>query len=194
MNKSLLLILGALIIGALTASAQHYEVYRVRGEVSLVVKQNATPLAKHQVLTPADILSLAYRSELKLIERQSREMITLKGQCAGSLATLISQQADARQKMTPEYFNFVISNLKGEGYNEGMQAGKSTTIYRDDADSLFITSGEACLAQDSIAADSIHLPVLVLRPDIFAVPAKRMGTGFAPRMRRPSKRVALTQF
>jgi len=189
---SLLLTLGVLFLSVLTANAQKYEVYRIRGEVSLVVKQNATPLVKQQELAPSDILSLAYRSEVKLIERQTQEMITLKGQCAGSIATLIDRQTNARQQMTPEYFNFVISNLKGEGYNEGLQAGKSTTIFRDDADSVFVTNGEAYLAQDTILADSIHLPVLVLRPDIFAVPAKKMSTGFSPRLRRPTKRVVLT--
>jgi hypothetical protein len=173
MNKTLLLILTAILAVVLNAGAQQYEVYRVRGEVTLTVRQNAIPLKKQQVLGPKDILSLAYRSELKLVERQSQEMITLKGQCAGSIASLIEQQQSARQKMTPDYFNFVISNLKGEGYNEGLQAGKSTTIYRDDADSLFLTQGNAYLAADTTLtppADSIRLPMLVLRPTILTRP------------------------
>ncbi|MBQ9667384.1 MAG: hypothetical protein IJV45_01365 [Prevotella sp.] len=169
MHKSLLLFLLTAILPVLTASAQQYEVYRIRGEASLVVKQQATPLSKNQVLTPSDIISLAYRSEVKMIVRETQEMITLKGQCAGSIASLIDQQQNARQKMTPDYFNFVVSNLRGEGYNEGLQAGKSTTIYRDDTDSIFVTNGEAYLAEAPEPAD-VRLPVLVLRPTFLARP------------------------
>ena len=179
MNKPLLLLLGILLLAVASASAQQYEVYRVRGEASLVVKQQAKPLAKQQVLAPTDILSLAHRSEVKMFVRESQEMITLRGQCAGSIASLIEQQQNARQVMTPDYFNFVLSNLKGEGYNEGLQAGKSTTIYRDDSDSLFLSGP---ISEPELPDADIHMPALVLSPRLFAIPTMRMVA--EPRLRK----------
>jgi len=163
-----------LLLLSLTVGAQEYTVYRVRGEVSLVVKQKASPLVSNQRLDSASIISLNKGSELKLVTMKTQEMVTLRGQCAGSLRSLIAQQSGSRQKMTAQYMQFVLKNMRGEGYNAGQQAGRSTTIYREGDDDLFAPIPDSLMVGDSLLMapppppDSIRMPVLVLSPTFMA--------------------------
>lgn len=146
-----------LLLFALGASAQQYAVYRVKGEASLVVKRVKKPLEKGMKLDGKDVVNMSNQSELKLFDEEAREMITLKNQCAGSLASIIDAQKQSRQSMTSEYFAYIVKNMRGYGQEERMQAGRTTAIFRNDADSLLakkdsvMQMGHGCMApNDSI--------------------------------------------
>lgn len=133
--KNFLLILTFLLVST-GLFAQQYAVYRVMGEASLVVKKAKTPLEKGMKLEAKDILNLSEGCELKLFDEEAREMITLKDQCAGSVESLIAAQTQSRQSMTAEYFAYIVRNMQGLGQEERVRAGRTTGIFRDDADSL----------------------------------------------------------
>ena len=131
------LLLSVFMLLTLSMMAQNYAVYRVRGDVVQIKKKAQTKLEKGQQLTPKDVVRLAERSELKLFDEEHREMTTLRGPAAGSIASLTEAQKDARQSMTVDYFNFIVKNMTGHGDDVGLKAGRTTAIFRDETDSLF---------------------------------------------------------
>lgn len=134
MKKSLLILLSLLAV--LTITAQQYVVYRVKGSAVLVVKRERKPLQKGTRLSMNSLVNLTNRSELKLFDKEHHEMVTLRGQCAGSLSSLIASQKGARQSMTQDYFAFIMKSMTGNEAKENIQAGRTTAIFRDDTDSL----------------------------------------------------------
>lgn len=88
------------------------------------------------------IVNLTNHSELKLFDEEHHEMVTLRGQCAGSLSSLIASQKGARQSMTQDYFAFILKSMTGHEAKENIQAGRTTAIFRNDADSLLDASDE----------------------------------------------------
>ena len=51
---------------------------------------------------------------------------------------LIEQQDGSEKTVTPQYFAYIIKNLKGKLVTNTVETDNATTIFRDDADSLFI--------------------------------------------------------
>ncbi|MBR1594601.1 MAG: hypothetical protein IJ659_07510 [Alloprevotella sp.] len=143
------------LLTATAANAQQYVVYRTRGIAEFVVGQQATRLKVGQRLSDEDILSLAHQSEVKLVAGSTKEMLTIKGQAAGSISTLLSSQNATRQKMTAQYFSFVLNNLRGRGYNEAVQSGRSTTVFRDESDSIFVDKPQS-LNENTQAEEATH--------------------------------------
>jgi hypothetical protein len=128
-----------LLLSALTVDAQQYAVYRVKGSAIIILRQRKIPLSRGMWVAPKDIVNVSAGSELKLFSAQLREMVTLNGQCAGSLASLMASQRNSRQNVTQQYFDFIVKNLSGKGgTEEQLQGGRSTAIFRDDNDSLLI--------------------------------------------------------
>jgi hypothetical protein len=98
-------------------------------------------------LTPKDVINLADKSEIKLFHEQAREMITPKNQCAGSVSSLIASQKDSRKSVTADYLAYIMNNRSGQGQENGILAGRTTSVFRDDSDSLFVK-------KDSVACDT----------------------------------------
>lgn len=136
--KQLLLIISLILGSTGIAIAQDYAVYRVRGEVCKVVKNKKIVLQKGMKLTAKDILNMGSHSELKLFDEKGRQMVTLKNKCAGSIKSLINSQKESQQNMTADYFAYILKNMSGQGQEDRMLAGRTTAIFRDDADSLLM--------------------------------------------------------
>ena len=117
-----------------------YQVYRLVGEVFKVVKKDRKPIAVRDTLHEKDVISLTENSEIKLVNIADSTMVTLRDQCAGSIATLIEAQKDSKQLITPRYLAFIKKQLFGNGYNEQMATGRSTAVYRTDLDSLLVST------------------------------------------------------
>lgn len=113
-----------------------YCVYEIKGDVSLVVKAKKYALEPSNVLKGGDVLNLSQGSVIRFVDLQSRVMITLKGQCAGSLSSLILSQKASSRNMTNKYFAFVLNNLKGKGERA---PGKVAAVFRGESDSLLLT-------------------------------------------------------
>ena len=126
-----------LLLSTLATQAQQYTVYRVKGSAALVSKQKKTPLARGILVKPGDVINVSAASELKLFSPELHEMVTLEGQCAGSLASLMASQSTSRQSMTQKYFDYIMKNMAGKNDSEEqLQGGRTTAIFRDDTDSL----------------------------------------------------------
>lgn len=145
MNKGILTLLLLVFPIALMAQKKaiqpaEYQVYRLVGEVFKVVKKDRKPIAVRDTLHEKDVISLAENSEIKLVNMADSTMVTLRDQCAGSIATLIEAQKDSKQLITPRYLAFIKKQLFGNGYNEQMATGRSTAVYRTDLDSLLVST------------------------------------------------------
>ena len=153
--KQLLLIFSLILCSTGIVIAQDYAVYRVKGEVCQVVKNKKIVLQKGMKVTMKDILNMGNHSELKLFDEKRRQMVTLKNQCAGSLKSLINSQKESVQNMTADYFSYILKNMSGQGQEDRMLAGRTTAIFRDDADSLLVKTDSVGLKNNCpVSADS----------------------------------------
>lgn len=157
--KQILLLL-TLLLAPLGIHAQEYAVYRVKGEAYQVVKQKKTTLQKGMMVNQKTILKLEPNSEVKLFNEKDREMVTFKNQCAGSIASLIASQKQARQSMTADYFAYIVKNMAGKGLESHITQGRTTAVFRDDADSLLYSE------------DSVMMPKVKQVPPASIVDAK----------------------
>lgn len=155
-----------LMIISLTAIAQDsitYQVFRLKGEIYKVMRRERKPLSLHEFLLEKDVIALEQGSELQLVRMKDSTMVTLKDQCAGALKVLINSQKNSQKPMSQRYFAFVKKTLLGKGYKEEMAYGRSTTVYRNDADSLLtnpnVMTADSLLNTDVLGSSCIELAV-----------------------------------
>lgn len=142
---------------AIVAHSQQYVVWQVKGGAFKVVKKERIPLAKGMKLEKRDVLSLVRPCEVKLFDEAAREMVTLKDQCAGSIASLVDEQKDSRESMNVKFFNYVVSRLARQGASDHIMDGRITAIHRGDDEALF-ADGDAVSVQESYElSDSVCL-------------------------------------
>lgn len=138
------LLLLTLMLGMLLSlEAQQFTVYRVKGNANSVVKKVKHPLQKGMTLTVKNVVNLDKGSELKLFDQEHREMVTLRGQCAGSIGSIVAAQQGSRQSMTAKYFAFIVNSLTSKTNSEDFNSGRTTAIFRGDTDSLLVGSLDA---------------------------------------------------
>ena len=172
MKTKLALCLLLLVPLHLSAQDVDYKVFKIKGEVCKTVRKGRSVqkevLKETDAIKEKDIISLTQGSELQMVSIKDSTMITLRNQCAGSVKSV---------PMPKKYFDFVMKNLSGNGFNEGIAAGRTTAVYRGDEDMLSDESG-----------DSLQLfPVLKMSCMPVAVPAKCYVKKESLKMRRSPK-------
>ena len=181
MKTKLALCLLLLVPLLLSAQDVDYKVFKIKGAVCKTVRKGRSVqkevLKETDAIKEKDIISLTQGSELQMVSIKDSTMITLRDQCAGSVKSLVNNQNAKSVPMPKKYFDFVMKNLSGNGFNEGIAAGRTTAVYRGDEDMLSDESG-----------DSLQLfPVLKMSCMPVAVPAKCYVKKESLKMRRSPK-------
>jgi hypothetical protein len=127
-----------LLMAGTAMHAQTYIVYTVTGEVMKVEGKEKTLLAVRKKVVPTTVLNIPEKSMVRLFDHAGHKIVTLNGKCQGTVKQLIEQQDGAEKTVTPQYFAYIIKNLKGKLVTNTVETDNATTIFRDDADSLFI--------------------------------------------------------
>ena len=127
-----------LLMAGTAMYAQTYIVYTVTGEVMKVEGKEKTLLAVRKKVVPTTVLSIPEKSMVRLFDHAGHKIVTLNGKCQGTVKQLIEQQDGSEKTVTPQYFAYIIKNLKGKLVTNTVETDNATTIFRDDADSLFI--------------------------------------------------------
>ena len=148
MKHLLLTILFAM--AATCLQAQSYIVYTVTGNVTRLVKKEKSTILVRTKLTPEDVLTIPEKSSIRLFDHKGHKLVTLNGKCHGTIKALIKEQVGAEKTVTPQYFSYIIKNLKGKLVTNTVETDNATTIFRDDTDSLFIKPATIQQPADSI--------------------------------------------
>lgn len=146
--------------------AQKYIVYAITGDITLTEGRTHKAVVVRQKLTPNDNLSIPDKGIIRLFDHANKKLYTLKGKCSGAIGTLIKTQSDSEKTVTPQYFAYIIKNLKGGLVTNTVETDNATYIFRDQMDSLFVSpdkcppttpadSVSGCKT-DSVCKPSIH--------------------------------------
>lgn len=150
----LLTLFGAI---SLVANSQQYVVYEVKGEAFKVVKKVKTPLSIGMKLDKGDVVNLTNSCVVKLLDKEAREKVTLKNQCAGSIESLINEQNNSRESVTAQVVSYIVTRMTRKGSNKYMMEGRTTGIHRGDDESLLASDDEMPVRESMEVADSVHI-------------------------------------
>lgn len=128
------------LLTSLLCTAQETEpaliVYEVTGKVVSAAKKGNVDIAKRQMLTFKDKISIPDGGVLKLLDKQQQKMYTLKAKCQGTISALIAEQKGSEKNLTKQYFAYILRNLTRKDTSDIYNSGLTTATYRNDADSL----------------------------------------------------------
>ena len=131
---TLLLLLGA----TATLSAQTYVVYAITGNVVTIDKRMKSSVSVRQQLDPSVVLSIPDGGIIRLFDQSAHKLYTLKNKATGPISKLIETQPESGKVVTPQYFKYIMKNLRGDMVTNTCETDNATTIFRDANDSLFI--------------------------------------------------------
>lgn len=135
MKKILLFILLSV---ACTINAQNFIVYAVTGNVVTIEKRLKSTVSVRQHLDADVILSIPEEGSIRLFDIETRKLYTLKNKCMGPISKLIETQPNSSKVVTPQYFRYIMKNLRGNMVTNTCETDNATTIFRDSNDSLFV--------------------------------------------------------
>ncbi|MBQ7471643.1 MAG: hypothetical protein IJS97_04370 [Prevotella sp.] len=136
--KNLFVIL-FLLMSVSVLHAQKFIVYAVTGNITQTEGKTQKTIAVRQRLTPNDNLSIPEKGIIRLFDHANKKLYTLKGKCTGTIETMIKNQSGSEKTVTPQYFAYIVKNLKGNLVTNTVETDNATTIFRDQVDSLFIS-------------------------------------------------------
>ena len=143
MNMKKLITLLLFICVTSTLSAQKYIVYAVTGNVVTVDKKMKSSVSVRQSFDPSVVLSIPEGGIIRLFDYDARKLYTLKNESTGCIASLIESQPQSGKFVTPQYFRYIMKNLRGDMVTNTCETDNATTIFRDANDSLFIEAPDS---------------------------------------------------
>jgi hypothetical protein len=140
MNKRLFMLLFAAIAVFIAAEAQHYVVYAVSGKPELVMPTGKkAPLKLRENLSASDVINIPYGATLELIDTDSRKQYTLRQPGKGKLESMMADRRNSVLKLTSQYFDYVIAQVKGSGQVVTRRVSDPATVTREVAiDSMYV--------------------------------------------------------
>lgn len=140
MKKRLFLLMFVAMAFLVQAEAQNYVVYSVTGKPELVMPNGSKRALKlRETIQPTDIVNMPYGAQVELIDTESRKQYTLRMPGRGKLESMISDRRNSVLKLTSQYFDYVIAQVKGNSQVVSRRVSDPATVTREIAyDSMYV--------------------------------------------------------
>lgn len=119
-------------------AAQDYQVYNVKGNVTVQRGQNQEPVNQGAFLSPTSILTIAEGARIVVLNEAKKELHTIKTPGSGTLSSFIISGNAPTQQLTESYLAFIKQKITDSGAPKDKNYKQSAgTSYRE-TDSLLM--------------------------------------------------------
>lgn len=126
------------LISACILQAQNYQVYTVKGEVTVKNGASKEAVEPGMILTQSSILDIPADARIVVLLESKKELHTIKGPAADQLGNIITSESHSTQQLTESYLAFIKQKITDTGASKDKNFKQSAgTSYRE-ADSLLI--------------------------------------------------------
>lgn len=132
--KHVLSILFLLLAFALSAQAQTYAVFSVRGDVRMMNNKKSIPLKLRQDIHASDNVIVPATGKLILLDKGNSKLFTINKPYSGTVSKLIADNTRCSMKnLSKQYLRYLIGQMSGKGIIETRTCymDRTASAYRD---------------------------------------------------------------